>query len=244
MRIRRGAALLLAVGVWAGPGAAPSAAAGPAIWNAASPAPAQQDTVRFRHEDHAELDCVACHATGRPTVRTEQAWCAECHHEGPGFARCGDCHPARALARAYDVSQILRTAAGGLQPRSLPFSHPRHASVECRACHRTGAMPRADRPCADCHAEHHRPEADCMACHRAPPPDAHAVEVHLQGCGGSGCHGEAAEGIEALGRTRSVCLSCHQTERDHEPGESCVRCHVLSPPGRAPGSGAGRDGGR
>lgn len=187
------------------------------------------DTLPFRHGDHANLDCRTCHANARPTVRTNQVWCRECHHEGRGFDRCGECHPASNLARPYGVRQRLSWTSGGAVSRSLPFDHTDHAGVECGACHRGAPMPSPDRPCADCHAEHHRAEADCLACHEEPRPGVHTLAVHTTSCGGSSCHGTAGRELAAFGDAPNLCLSCHQDQRDHERGERCTRCHLLGP---------------
>lgn len=199
---------------------------------------ADPDTIPFRHAQHAEFDCRACHATGGATTSANQAWCAECHHSGAAFERCGDCHAARDVAGLRRVPRTLSLSVGPPKRRELPFDHAVHSSVGCRECHAGTAMPASVAECGACHEPHHRPDADCTACHADPPEDAHTLAVHTDGCGGSGCHAPPAAGYGSMERTRSFCLSCHQEMVGHEEGGLCVDCHFL------PGREAGGDGSR
>lgn len=115
--------------------------------------------------------------------------------------------------------------------RSLPFDHGSHEELECGECHRDRPLLSADRACSDCHEEHHAADATCWSCHATPPVDAHDVAVHETSCTGAGCHGTAAEGavVGHRERARSVCLSCHTDQVDHEPGARCADCHLLPP---------------
>lgn len=201
--------------------------AGTGLLRVADPEEAAADTLRFRHGDHGAFECAACHATGRPTTRANQAWCAECHHSGAAFARCGDCHASGDLAGQRRVTRILRLSVGEPVRRVLPFDHRVHSSVACRDCHTGMPMAGAVRECGACHEDHHRPDADCTACHTDPAEDAHTTAVHTEGCGGSGCHSGPAAGYGTMQRTRSFCLSCHQEMIGHEEGEVCVTCHLL-----------------
>lgn len=211
----------------AGPPAPRHASLGPEVRSAS----AAQEARPFRHRDHRQVECTACHSSERRhgEVVIGAADCFSCHHSAANLeAGCQGCHaPEGPPARRTAVRELQLGVWSAARTRRLPFDHADHREVACMDCHRPPTMAAA-RECAECHQEHHRPTADCAACHAEPAGDAHTAAVHLEGCGGAGCHAPMA-GIEygALERTRDFCLSCHQDQRDHEPGERCVRCHLL-----------------
>lgn len=202
--------------------------------------PMPQDTAGFRHAQHREVECTACHsverAHGALTV-TSLRDCRACHHTGPVAEPCASCHAASEVrGLAMRVQRTLDIQIGRLDHprRQLPFDHAEHPRLQCQACHTEGlALSAAALDCAECHAEHHEPDRSCMACHAEPREGAHDVQVHL-GCAGSGCHEAAPATVNAVPRTRDFCLACHQDLTDHRPGGNCEDCHSLPAPRRSP----------
>lgn len=204
------------------------------------PASGSADTIPrpFAHGQHEAVSCTECHGRqgehGVITVQTPRD-CAACHHDpGRGF-ECGDCHPGGDLAVPRQVSTTV-TLTVWEEPRSrqLSFEHEYHESLQCQECHTSSVLLTAEPDCAACHDDHHRPEADCSSCHEPAESEAHGLEVHLT-CTSSGCHAGTAGDRPAL--TRSMCLTCHQNQRDHEPGLDCQNCHMIpEPPPTRPAS--------
>lgn len=199
----------------------------------ARPAGAQEQ--RFRHEVHASFECAECHQTGGATSSANDEWCADCHHVNVAPGECVRCHPTGAITPAPARPLVtFRFSVGEPRTRPVPFDHGTHGRFECAECHAGGPGLGVRRSCSSCHAEHHEPERDCTACHPQPTFDVHPSDhVHLRGCDGAGCHAVEGFDYEALKESRSLCLSCHQTLRDHEAPEPCVRCHLLGQPGGA-----------
>lgn len=187
----------------------------------------------FLHRQHEAVSCTQCHGTavehGVVTVRTARD-CAACHHDpGRRFA-CADCHAGRDLTGPWGVPAPMDlTVWDAPRTRTLPFDHEAHETLACQECHTGPVMLAVETTCAACHADHHRPEADCSRCHVPAEDGAHGLQVHLT-CTSSGCHAGSAGERPAL--TRSLCLTCHAEQRDHEPGLSCHACHMV--PDRPP----------
>ena len=200
----------------------------------------EPDTV-FRHQDHARVECLTCHTVdpvhGEVRVRTLSD-CRSCHHQPPLAADCARCHtPADVPTATYSLPRSLELSVGVARERPLPFQHSDHPDVACVRCHTDGlALSAAEVDCASCHEEHHSPEARCAGCHlqalETPP---HPLEVHV-GCGGAGCHSELP--FEGVPRTRNFCVTCHEQQEDHRPGQPCANCHLLPRP-RQGGAGGG-----
>ena len=96
--------------------------------------------------------------------------------------------------------------------------HRPHSSVVWFAWRKPSTRVRAD-----CHAQHHDPTAECRTCH-LPSKNAHTRQAHL-GCTESQCH--APKAVQQLQPKRNVCLVCHQTKVDHQPGKECATCHQV-----------------
>jgi hypothetical protein len=90
--------------------------------------------------------------------------------------------------------------------------------------------------CDGCHEQHHEVDNNCASCHQQPPPSAHPVAQAHVTCSGSGCHNPPP--FQGPPRTRTVCLVCHQQQKNHNPGRECTDCHAL-PTHRSSGGGAG-----
>jgi nitrate/TMAO reductase-like tetraheme cytochrome c subunit len=213
---------------------APRAPAPVAALQAAQALP--QRDLRFRHGQHRDVECSACHRTVRThgeLVITTLRECRQCHHTQPVADRCSRCHrPADYQARPYRVTETFRLSVQQRRPRerALSFEHRTHEGVACRECHTAPlTLSAAGVTCTSCHDQHHRPSAECRSCHVEPPVAAHPPEVHV-GCAGAGCHDALPAGVRNVPRTRNFCLVCHQGLVDHRPGRNCADCHELPPP--------------
>lgn len=183
----------------------------------------------FRHEEHEAVSCSACHVAGAEHRAADtRIWtprmCAACHHDPTQPYTCAHCHGPGDLPAPGPVSQTLDlTVWEHPSVRELPFAHETHAGVACVECHATPVMLQVDRECASCHVEHHRPAAECTQCH-VPEPEGHGIEVHLT-CAGAGCHSPDS-GLQPT-HSRTLCLTCHTDQRDHEPDGDCATCHMI-----------------
>lgn len=211
----------------------------PSLWAAM-----QQDTVRFRHAQHRDVDCLECHAMGNrhgALKITGLQDCRQCHHTQPVANRCTRCHTERGYAgRTYAVSQRLHFSAGPDVQRTLSFDHTRHQQLACSECHSGSPdLSAATITCDRCHDSHHRPDANCASCHAQAPRSAHPSQQVHTSCTTSGCHERLP--LNDISWTRNLCLVCHQSMTDHRPGRNCVACHTLPPPqAMAPERGAER----
>ena len=192
---------------------------------------ANLDLSRFQHQLHATYQCAECHSTGTATTVSNRKWCADCHHIDVGYEQCQLCHTAREIA-PEPVRAMVRfnLPPNEIRTRSLIFDHNVHGNVGCASCHTGGAALRSQADCESCHTDHHKADRECQACHEEPPVTAHAEDVHLDlaGCGSAGCH--VAEGIDyaAMLGDRSLCVSCHVAQLEHEQPEPCAECHLGS----------------
>ena len=236
------------------PGPVRLASAGSLEWLALAAHPGDarspQDTARFRHAQHRDVECTACHSMDRThgglTV-TSIADCRTCHHTTSVAQPCAGCHTAAEVrGLSFRVQRTLDIRIGRLNrpSRDLPFDHRTHGGEECTECHTEGlSLSAAAVSCSGCHEQHHEPERSCMSCHAEPRDGAHDAEAHL-GCAGSGCHATATASVRSVPRTRPFCLACHQDMTDHRPGRNCEACHSLPSPRSTGGrAGAGAAGG-
>jgi DnaJ-class molecular chaperone len=181
------------------------------------------------HDTHRDIECAECHETPafpeQASVPTA-AECLACHHDPVRAEPCGRCHglPADLPAAVVPV-RIVAASPASSRTRALDFRHELHADLACEACHGSPPSSAEARDCAACHAEHHEPTRQCLACHTPLPLDTHSSDAH-RGCGGSGCHDDAA--VLSLPLTRAVCLACHQDQTAHEPGRECGPCHRIA----------------
>jgi hypothetical protein len=220
------------------------------------------DPDRFPHSAHETVECATCH-TSIPGHTAHQAiGCAQCHAAAPGerarpsAAQCDACHhgPAQTLpcsachggapASTFQRPVLVRFSVKQTDTRLiLPFEHGRHAGQSCSMCHVAEADIAAVPECSACHESHHDETRRCLTCHTSSPLALHDRQAHV-GCGGSGCHTDAA--VTSLAHTRQVCLVCHATQEDHEPGSECALCHIVQDGDRSssrpflPASGADR----
>ena len=195
----------------------------------APPAPGTDTLPRFSHRVHHNVACKSCHTTteshGALKIRSVRD-CLSCHHAAERVTDCAQCHATDSLPRYLSLPVPVRTSVSSVvHTRTLPFSHAAHTTVACRDCH-VQPVTLAPKSCANCHVQHHADSTTCSDCH-APRLALHDREVH-GGCGGAGCHTDAA--VLALPPLRNVCLVCHQEQANHEPGKDCASCHAVSWP--------------
>lgn len=204
--------------------------------------PASNDSLRFEHARHRNVECTQCHDTqtshGGVTL-TSFTTCQQCHHADNvrQTAQCLSCHERRELVRTFQERATVKVANRAAKQRQLRFNHQDHQTEQCTSCHTPGLeMSAANVSCTQCHQQHHRPETNCRACHTESPLAAHDTRAHV-GCAGAQCHDPVP--FQGVPRTRELCLSCHQNMVDHRPGRNCAQCHAV--PGQRP-AGAGRSG--
>ena len=181
----------------------------------------------FSHRVHRALRCTACHNSaqqhGAVLIRSIHD-CQACHHAATQQKTCDQCHVPESLARQFLVRTVVRASVLETpQVRDLPFRHVQHDTIACRTCH-TAPVTLAPRSCTDCHVSHHQVADECIACHH-PVLTTHTRAAHL-GCGGEGCHTDAA--VAVLPPARNVCLVCHEQQVAHYLGRDCATCHAVS----------------
>jgi hypothetical protein len=185
--------------------------------------------LEFDHARHTQVECTQCHSVERThgaVTTTTVRDCRSCHHTGSTAQTCSRCHDTAAVAaQRFNVRRAFQPSVGSAQNRTFPFDHRQHTGVDCARCHIEGLGLSAARvSCSACHEDHHDAGNSCIACHRTPPTTAHTTAAHLS-CTGAGCHSPAP--VRAAERTRNLCLACHQTLVDHQPGRRCADCHAL-----------------
>jgi len=191
---------------------------------------------KFSHRRHRDVECTACHATGKDhgkLLLSGIADCQSCHHASPTTTAagtppktCTTCHASADLATSIPDTVSMRLSVWqAARTRVLGFRHANHTTLECGRCHTTPlTLARAPEvSCASCHEQHHDPTAQCRTCH-LPSKNAHTRQAHL-GCTESQCHSPQA--VAKLQPKRNVCLVCHQTKVDHQPGKECATCHQV-----------------
>ncbi|MFQ5536314.1 MAG: hypothetical protein ACE5GJ_02565 [Gemmatimonadota bacterium] len=201
------------------------------------PFPQEVEGVPFRHGEHRDVECLECHSADERHGALKVTGiddCRSCHHAAEERDPCTTCHtPADAPADAVPLPRPLHLTVDGESVRELPFRHPDHEDLACGECHTDGLeLSARDVDCLACHEDHHEPDVDCTACHVPAPEGAHPREASHLTCTGAGCHVDPPLQVSEI-RARQVCLSCHQDESDHKPGEECVDCHLLPHVSRA-----------
>ncbi|MEO8636212.1 MAG: hypothetical protein ABI587_13135 [Gemmatimonadales bacterium] len=194
----------------------------------------RQPSDTFSHDRHQRLACLTCHAsaTGHGGLTFEAPrGCQICHHQAPQRSRCAECHTGLDLATTLEVSVSVTIPQHAPRARPVAFSHERHDTLACTACHTTAvslAPSDSTVTCQGCHDSHHQAGRDCATCHRTDaitPAHARPVVAHTR-C--DACHTPAR--IVALSPTRSFCLTCHTPEVDHHAPAECTTCHFLRAP--------------
>lgn len=183
------------------------------------------------HERHANVACRQCHEAPPPTGGgAPAAECNACHHARTQPYGCMHCHERPAADPSSPVVRVEFRIGAHTVERELALPHALHERLPCTGCHAAAGRAPTVTGCNSCHERHHHPAANCSACHPLPRPGVHTAGVH-RGCGGTGCHQDAA--VLALPLVRAVCLSCHPAQSAHEPEGDCAGCHHLQAPGSA-----------
>ena len=172
-------------------------------------------STKFDHENHAELDCAACHGAVnsklRPTLKIphpDMEDCLACHFpklEHPSFAPCGLCH---------------EDLTAQLEPEN-------HRAPSWKIMHGLVSYERHDL-CERCH----EPSNSCEECHSREWPQSHTAVFRSQ-----------MHGFQAMSRPTSCetchrqdfCIACHQTAEPRNHTETfkdaplyahCGGCHL------------------
>ena len=186
-----------------------------------------RDTLGFQHARHAKLACTDCHGTsarrGSMSIRGPES-CRGCHHKTDQAAACTTCH-ANAIRVTRRASVTVKVAArrGPAVTRDLSFRHEQHGRVDCVKCHGTGTDHAVGVACTSCHLDHHSAERTCATCH----PGARAGHDRTAHDGCTRCHVNAP--MPSVTASRTLCLTCHEAQRDHQVGGSCAGCHAVPP---------------
>ena len=187
----------------------------------------------FEHRRHRSLACLTCHdvhSSRRLTFEPPRG-CQICHHQAPAENRCRDCHTAEEIAAPLARTVTVTVREQAPRPRPVNFRHESHRTPACATCHTQQvslAIGDSVATCAACHDDHHQAARACSGCHAdraAFPPHAPPAEAH-GGC--DACH--ATRTIARLEPDRSLCLTCHEPQRDHQPDGQCTTCHFLADP--------------
>lgn len=192
-----------------------------------------------QHSSHNDTPCTSCHAVpvSFATLRTPtELDCMTCHHVEHQEYACTRCHATREITGERPVTAEFATSVVA-QPvhRDLAFDHAWHGEQECQSCHSRTAYAPVEQECASCHEDHHRADANCAQCHSDISRDAHPAGTVHAGCGSTGCHVDAV--VTALPPSRTLCLSCHQDQLQHETDGDCAVCHRMAQVWRNGGDG-------
>lgn len=167
---------------------------------------------------------------GKTTVSAKR--CNDCHHSPTQTLSCTACHAYgdQRMQRPVRVSMALNLRPENApKSRDVPFSHPQHREVKCESCHKSTSEVRQVVGCRDCHDDHHTERAknyaSCTACHTGAAQAKHTRDDHLR-C--TSCH--VRQTVARLLPTRTLCLTCHVKQVDHEPGKECSTCHMQATP--------------
>ena len=162
---------------------------------------------------HADVDCLACHKTGRMQDKLPKD-CYGCHaaedsHAGRLGNDCGKCHDAR----TWDKSKFDHD-------RDTKFAlHGAHAKVDCHRCH-TADIFKQKLP------------VTCGECHRAEDIHGGKLGVHCEQCHTpEGWREDVAfdhdlSSFPLVGLHVTVpCTQCHTSPSYKGAGRECVDCH-------------------
>jgi hypothetical protein len=178
-----------------------------------------------------KLECKSCHNLQKP-YRDVPADCVACHkkddkHKGSLGPKCADCHTeANWKQTRFDHAKTRFPLLG------------KHASVECKACHKSTNFKEAPMACIGCHKKDDKHKGHfgekCETCHTAKAwPEItfnHDTQTKypLRGkhrqvkC--DSCH----TGDLYRDKLQSTCIACHKKDDKHEGqlGTKCDSCHV------------------
>jgi hypothetical protein len=194
---------------------------------------APPDSIAFQHSLHQKLACAECHgASARKGSNkvTAPYSCRSCHHKPDQAVTCTTCHASEIkFTRQVPVTFKVVARRTPAVTRNLPFRHEQHGKLDCAKCHGTDTDRAVQVNCTSCHADHHGAARNCSTCHPGVSAG-HDRTVH-DGC--THCHVNAP--LPSISASRTLCLTCHERQRDHNPGGSCAGCHAVASPSAAQG---------
>ncbi|MEY4139701.1 MAG: hypothetical protein RLZZ371_1883 [Pseudomonadota bacterium] len=183
---------------------------------------------------HRGPPCSSCHSDHLYKVKLSQE-CVSCHrkddkHKSNLGENCASCHSERGWKEGGKFDHQLS---------SFPL-RGKHATTDCKNCHKTLQFKEAPSDCYSCHAKDDRHQKNlgnqCVDCHaetnwkdtsgrfshektRFPLRNAHADgKVKC-----SSCH----QDLTHMRHTDKTCLSCHKKDDKHEGqlSSDCGTCH-------------------
>lgn len=106
--------------------------------------------VLFDHADHAERQCVECHAAG-PSLAIPDLDCRGCHeeHHQPSNSGCLNCH--RQPPEGAHTLDVHASCSGSGCHTEPPIEEVPRTRVGCLWCHVDKVEHEADGNCVDCH---------------------------------------------------------------------------------------------
>ena len=180
---------------------------------------------------HAAVPCRACHKAGTKP-RSAPSACADCHrkddvHKGSLGTVCADCHTERSWKETtFDHAKTKFPLAG------------KHASVQCKDCHRDTAFKQTAQACVACHRKDDRHKGrfgeKCETCHSAKDwttilfnhdlDTAWALRGKHRAVKCATCH----TGVLYRDKLQTQCIACHRKDDTHRGalGSACGDCHV------------------
>ena len=195
--------------------------------------------IRFNHDTetrfallgkHRTTRCESCH-TGSSLRDKPSSSCSDCHrkddkHKGSLGNDCSRCHSERDWKEPAKFSHA-KTA--------FPLLG-KHASVQCKDCHKSEMFKEAPKACIGCHKKDDRHKGNlgeaCGQCHNERDwkktnfdhsKTAFALVGGHQKVECSACH-KSTDYKE----TPKDCFACHQRDDKHQgqQGRSCAQCHT------------------
>jgi hypothetical protein len=192
-----------------------------------------RDTKYALRGKHRVAKCDSCHKGNLYKDKLGSA-CVDCHrkddkHKGTLGNECGNCHSERDWKEpaGFDHAKTRFPLLG------------KHASVECKSCHKSTVFKEAPSTCIGCHKKDDKHEGTlgetCADCHterdwKAGKFDHDRTKFRLRGGHAApkvkcdGCHKDQ----KSYRRTATECYACHKKDDKHQgqQGERCEQCHV------------------
>lgn len=177
---------------------------------------------------HRQIKCESCHTSNAYKEKLASD-CIACHrkddkHQGTLGKACGDCHTERAwTVPRFDHDKTKFPLRG------------KHASEECKSCHKSLRFADVGKTCIDCHRKDDKHKGKlgiaCGDCHtdrnwRDSRFDHDRTRFALDGRHRS-ARCESCHETPEFKKTPSQCFACHRREDKHEGqlGSECADCH-------------------
>jgi len=177
---------------------------------------------------HQAAKCDSCHAgvLYRDKLKTD---CQACHqkddkHNGTLGPRCADCH----TERAWNATKVDHDKT------RFPL-HGKHATTDCKLCHKSQVFNEAPRECYACHQKDDKHKGslgrDCQQCHGEADWKKSSFDHAKTRFPLLGKHAKAECGTchkdQDYKKTPQDCYACHQKDDKHDgqEGRDCKACH-------------------